>query len=106
MAKKPTQNSINSIAVGLHKGFVVTKPTQPKQERTNKHTALLHSREVRKLVRSMLGLTSFEKRMLEMFKVDNKKVQKRAFKILKKRLGTRGRALKRKSDYMSMIKKA
>ena len=106
MVKKPSQHSVNSIAVGLHRGFAVKKPTPLKPVRLNKHKALDHSREVRKLVKSLVGLTSFEKRLIEMFKVDNKKVEKRAFKILKKRLGTRSRAMKRKSEFMAIIKRA
>ena len=106
MVKKPSSNSVQSIAVGLHRGFLVKKPTAVKPARVNKHRALDHSREVRKLVKSIVGLTSFEKRLIEMFKVDSKKVEKRAFKILKKRLGTRERALKRKADFMAIIKKS
>ena len=106
MVKAPSSNSVQSLAVGLNKGFLVKKPVAAKAVRTNKHGARERSRDIRKLVRSIVGLTSFEKRLVEMFKVDNKKVEKRAFKILKSRLGTRSRALKKKADFMAMIKKA
>ena len=106
MVKALSPSSVQALAVGLNKGFLVKKPTAAKETRVNKHGALERSRDIRKLVRSIVGLTSFEKRLLEMFKVDNKKVEKRAFKLLKARLGTRSRALKKKADYMAMIKKA
>ena len=105
MVKALSSNSVQSLAVGLNKGFLVKKPVAAKPERENKHGARERSRDIRKLVRSIVGLTSFEKRIIEMLKVDNKKVEKRAFKLLKSRLGTRARALKKKSDFMAIIKK-
>ena len=42
----------------------------------------------------MVGLSSFEKRVMELFKVGAVHVEKRAFKLLKKRYGRRKRALK------------
>ena len=105
MAKTTSSNSIIGLAVGLNKGFITKKPTPAKPARENKHGARNRSREVRKLVRSIVGLTQFEKRLLEMFRVDSQKVQKRAFKMLKKRIGTRDRAMKKKNELLAIIKK-
>ena len=106
MVKATSSNNIQGLAVGLNKGFIVKKPTPVKPVRENKHGAQNRSRDVRKLVRSIVGLTQFEKRLLEMFRVDSQKVQKRAFKMLKKRIGTRDRALKKKSELLAIIKKS
>ena len=46
-------------------------------------------------MRSVTDLSMFEKRILEMFKSGVVKVEKRAFKLLKKRLGSRSRAMKK-----------
>ena len=105
MVKGTSVNNIQGLAVGLNKGFIVKKPTPVKAARVNKQGAKNRSREVRKLVRSVVGLTQFEKRLLEMFRVDSQKVQKRAFKMLKKRIGTRDRALKKKNELLAIIKK-
>ena len=105
MVKAASSNSILGLAVGLNKGFIVKKPVAAKVARENKHGARNRSRDIRKLVRSIVGLTQFEKRLLEMFRVDSQKVQKRAFKMLKKRIGTRDRAMKKKNELLAIIKK-
>jgi hypothetical protein len=49
-------------------------------------------------------LSPFEKRVLELFKMGVQKVDKRAFKLLKKRLGTRRRAIKKHQKIQDTIK--
>lgn len=46
-------------------------------------------REIRNLIDSVASLSPFEKRVMELFRMGVEKVDKRAFKLLKKRLGTR-----------------
>ena len=61
-------------------------------------------REIRKLMRSVCEMSPFEKKIMEMFKTGINKVEKRAFKLLKRRLGTRDRAKKRQEKLSYLIK--
>ena len=49
-------------------------------------------------------MSPLEKKLLEMFKTGVVKVQKRAFRIMKKRLGTKARATKRKEKLNAIIR--
>lgn len=49
-------------------------------------------------------MSPFEKKVLEQFKTGIGKVQKRAFRLIKKRLGTRSRAIKRRDKLNDLIK--
>ena len=101
---KNTSDNVQSFAIGLNKGFVVNKiekvdrPSQRKSKTSNR------VREIRKVMRSVCEMSPFEKKVLEMFKTGISKVQKRAFKIIKKRLGTRARAMTRKNKLDALIK--
>lgn len=89
----------SGIAAGLNKGHIVTpKPLVPKP--VNKKGALSkRTKFVRSLVREVVGLSPYEKRIVELLK--NSK-DKKAKKLAKRRLGTLKRA-KRKVDDMSNI---
>ena len=54
-------------------------------------------------MRSVTDLSMFEKRILEMFKSGVVKVEKRAVKLLKKRLGSRSRAMKKREELVNII---
>ncbi len=94
----------NSFAVGLNKGFVVTKVKKQARPVDRKRRTSERVRSIRKLIKSVAGMTGFEKRLLEMFKTGVSKVEKRAFKLIKRRLGTRRRAAKKRDEFGRIIK--
>lgn len=104
MAKTPSVSSVKSYAVGLNKGFIVTRHSEQDRPVARKQRTSERVRTIRKMMRSLTGLTSIEKRILEMLKTGVSKVEKRAFKLLKKRFGTRSRALKKREELNNIIK--
>ena len=96
---------VNSFAVGLNKGFLVTKLKKAEKAVDRRKRTSNRVRGIRKVIASVVGLTSFEKRIMEMNKTGVTKVVKRAFKILKKRLGNRRRATKKQEQINLTIKK-
>ena len=104
MAKTPSAASVKSYAVGLHKGFVVTKRKEEERPASRKKRTSERVRTIRKMMRGLTGLTSIEKRILEMLKTGVSKVEKRAFKLLKSRYGTRSRAIKKREELNNIIK--
>ncbi len=94
----------NSFAVGLNKGFIVTKVKKVDRPVDRKRRTSERVRSIRKIVKSVAGMTGFEKRILEMFKTGVSKVEKRAFKLIKRRLGTRRRATKKRDEFGRIIK--
>ena len=90
--------------MGLHRGFVVTKLDTKERPMNRKCRTSNRVREIRKLMDSITQLSPFEKRILELFKMGVQKVDKRAFKLLKKRLGTRRRAIKKHQKIQDTIK--
>ena len=96
---------INSFAVGLNKGFLVTKIKKTPRAVDRKAKTSERVRGIRSLISSVVGLTSFEKRIFEMYKTGVSKVGKRAFRMLKRRLGTRRRALKKQDQIDIALKK-
>merc|ERR1712019_89501 len=89
------------ISVGLNKGHKVTKNTsKPKVVRRKGH---LNKRVkfIRDVVQEVWGLAPYEKRAIELLKVNK---DKRALKFVKKRLGTHTRG-KRKRDELTKIYK-
>ncbi len=101
---KPTSNCVNSFAMGLNKGFVVTKVDKVARPSSRKARTSNRVRQIRKLVRSVVDLTPLEKRCLEMYKAEVAQVAKRAFKLLKKRLGKRSRAIKKRDELNALIR--
>ena len=103
MAKLPSTDSVKSFPVGLNKGFIVTKVARNGKKQTFKN-ASNKNKEIRKLIRSVSGLSPLEKRTLELFRSGVTQVEKRAFKLLRKRYGTRKRALKKRDQLNNIIK--
>ena len=106
MVKLPSTDSVRSYAVGLNKGYVVTRVTPRTKPSSKKGTTSKRVREIRKLMRSVCDLNPLEKKAIEMFKTEVAKVEKRAFKLLKKRLGKRSRAIKKRDELHNLIKMA
>lgn len=101
---KTSTDSVLSLPLGLHKGFIVTKLENKERPMNRKARTSNRVREIRKLMDSVTQLSPFEKRVLELFKMGVQKVNKRAFKLLKKRFGTRQRALKKQQKITDVIK--
>merc|ERR1711973_728476 len=90
------------MSVGLSKGRKVTKQTlKPKAARRKGH---LNKRVkfIRDIVQEVCGFAPYEKRALELLKINK---DKRALKFVKKRLGTHTRG-KRKRDDLARVQKA
>ena len=101
MPKQVPQECITGYARGLQKGFIVTKIDQ-KVKPANRRNGSVRTRAIVKLIKGITGLSPYEKRALEFFKVGEAKLDKRAAKFLKKRLGSITRA-KRKEQYLRRI---
>ncbi len=99
-----TSDCVNSYVVGLNKGFVVTKIEKVPRPSARKCRTSNRVRQIRKLVRSVVDLNPVEKRILEMFKTGVQQVEKRAFKQLRKRLGKRSRAIKKRDELKQIIR--
>ena len=106
MVKLPSTDCVKSYAVGLNKGYVVTRVTPRFKPSSKKGSTSKRVREIRKLMRSVCDLNPLEKRTLEMYKTEVAQVEKRAFKLLKKRLGKRSRAIKKRDELNNLIKMA
>ena len=105
MPKTNAVQVIRSLKVGLNKGFKVTKHEARKprpssrKERTSEKV-----RVIRSMIDSICGLSAYEKKLLEYYKSGVQKVEKRAFKSLRKRMGTRRRALKKQERLINVLK--
>nr|AAX48870.1 L36 [Suberites domuncula] len=88
------------MAVGLKKGHKVTKVQQ--KERPSRRRGFLSKRVkfVRDLVREVCGQAPYEKRMLELLKVQR---DKRALKFAKKRLGGHRRGKKKREEMQKLL---
>merc|ERR1712026_318675 len=89
------------MSVGLHKGHKVTKNTlKPKVSRGKGH---LNKRVkfIRDVVHEVCGFAPYEKRALELLKINK---DKRALKFVKKRLGTHTRGKRKRDDLSRMYK--
>lgn len=85
------------IAVGLNKGYIVTKRTVAPKPSQRKGVLGKRVAFVRSLIREVVGFAPYEKRALELLRIGK---DKRTLKFCKKRLGTHLRA-KRKREELS-----
>mgnify|MGYP003594606805 CR=1 FL=1 len=107
MVKAPSQASVKSVAVGPHKGFIVTKPKVKRaRPSSRKGKGSKRTHEIQKLVSSMVGMTPFQKKFYEMIKSDVEKVTVRAIRLAKRRYGSRKRALTLRKNMENLIKNA
>jgi large subunit ribosomal protein L36e len=97
--------SSSGIAVGVNKGFTVTKTdhkARPSRSvgRLSKRTSL-----VRELIGEVCGMSPYERRMLDVLKTGGTGAEKRMYKFAKRRLGTHKRALKKRDQVKEMYGK-
>merc|ERR1712070_464795 len=97
----PTDEA-SGICVGLNKGHVVTRYTA--REKPSRRVGVLGKRTkfVRELIREVAGLAPYEKRLMELMKVGK---DKRALKVAKKKLGSHGRAKRKREDCAGLLRK-
>lgn len=88
--------SSTGIAVGLNKGFPVTKRAQAARPSHAKARLSRRTKHVRELIHEVVGLAPYEKRLLDMLKTGGASAEKRMYKFAKRRLGTHKRAQKKR----------
>merc|ERR1711974_318391 len=96
--------SVEGLSIGLNKGFATTKITRrrPSQRRSGMNARI---ENIVKTVKTVAGFAPYEKRSIEMYKVGNTKLDKRANRFLKKRLGSLRRSKKKSEDLQLYVKK-
>ena len=103
MGKNVPSGAVEGYAIGLNKGFYVTKrDARVKPSCTRKGSN--RTRLILKIMKTMCGFTPYEKRALEFYKLDDPKLEKRANKFLKKRLGTWNRALRKRDELKAIVR--
>merc|ERR1712006_42846 len=107
MGKQNASNvnkSVEGLSVGLNRGFVTTKVTRrrPSQRRSGMNARI---ENITKTIKTVAGFAPYEKRSIEMYKVGNTKLDKRANRFLKKRLGSLRRSKKKSDDLQLYVKK-
>ena len=103
MGKTVPQESVKGYALGLNKGYIVTKRTK-KVKPSNRRKSSARTTLIRKIIRSVTGLATYEKRALELYKIEDSKLDKRATKFLKRRLGGWKRAQRKKDQIRAVLK--
>jgi len=93
---------IYDMAVGLKKGFKVTKNVQKPRPSRRKGTQTKHAKFVRDIVREVCGFAPYERRAMELLKISK---DKRALRFCKKRLGTHLRGKRKREEMSSTIQK-
>merc|ERR1739847_14210 len=98
------KTNIEGLCLGLNKGFATTKITRsrPSQNRSGMNARV---ENITKTIKSVAGFAPYEKRSIEMYKVGNTKLDKRANRFLKKRLGSLRRSKKKSEDLQLYVKK-
>lgn len=103
MGKNVPTGAVEGYAIGLNKGFYVTKrDARVKPSCTRRGSN--RTRLITKLMKTMCGFTAYEKRAMELYKLDDPKLEKRANKFLKKRLGTWARAFRKRDELKAIVR--
>merc|ERR1711918_9548 len=100
-----TFQNVEGYSVGLNKGFVVTRTENVKPRPSSRRGMKERAKLVKNCVKAVAGFAPYEKRAMEMFKVDNAKMEKRANRFLKKRLGSIKRAKAKSALLRELTKK-
>ena len=95
------------ISVGRNKGHVVTRIVKTaKTQRPSYRKGKLGTRTalVRSVIREVVGLAPYEKRILELLKTGTAKDSKKAIKMAKARLGTHRRAKNKREELEAILR--
>jgi len=90
-----------AIAVGLHRGFPVTKHPRKPQACRGKPKSMHHL--VHDVVREVCGYAPYERRVLELLRNG---LDKRALRVCKRKLGTMARAKHKREELNNLMQKA
>merc|ERR1712232_709491 len=90
---------MSGIAVGLNKGYVVTKHTPKEKPSRRKGQNTRQRKFVKEVIREEAGFAPYERRLIDLCRNN---LDKRALRLAKRKLGTHGRA-KRKREEMAGI---
>ncbi|KAJ1443398.1 ribosomal protein L36e [Ochromonadaceae sp. CCMP2298] len=90
--------SSSGIAIGLNKGFPVTKRVLGARPSQAKARLSKRTKNVRALISEVVGMNPYERRLLDMLKTGGAGAEKRMYKFAKRRLGTHKRALKKREQ--------
>jgi large subunit ribosomal protein L36e len=96
----------SGIAVGLNRGFVVSKPevdTRSQKPSKRRGTKGARVATIRDVVREICGFSPFERRMLELLRAGDTAKDKKALKVAKSRLGTLRRAKRKRAELETVI---
>merc|ERR1712023_517631 len=91
--------TMSGLAVGLNKGHIVDKIGN-KAQKPSRRKGTLGKRVavVREVIREVVGLAPYEKRLLEILKTGANNPDKKVYKMAKNRLGTHRRALRKRDE--------
>jgi len=92
--------TVQSLSVGLNKGYSVTKRTLKVKPSQKKGALGKRVKFIRDVVREVAGFAPYERRIMELLRVSK---DKRALKVAKKRLGTHKRGLRKREEMMAVI---
>merc|ERR1712232_1124612 len=90
---------MSGIAVGLNKGYVVTKRTPKEKPSRRKGQNTRQRKFVKEVIREVAGFAPYERRLIDLCRNN---LDKRALRLAKRKLGTHRRA-KRKREEMSAV---
>merc|ERR1712023_95596 len=96
--------NVEGYAVGLNKGFVVTR-TEAKTRPSGRRGLKERKKLVMATIKRVSGFAPYEKRAIEMYKVQNTKMTSRANRFLKKRLGSIKRSKKKAELLQELARK-
>ena len=85
----------SGLAQGKNKGHATTKIAKAKSRKGSQHARVKLCREI---AREVVGLSPYERRILDMVKTGGASAEKRIYKFAKRRLGTHKRALRKRED--------
>merc|ERR1712072_328841 len=104
MPKTYSANCVEGFSFGLNKGFVVSQNVKRRPRKTSRRRAE-RVNLITSTVKAVAGFAPYEKRVIEMYKVGNPKLDKRANRFLRKRLGNIKRGKRKSEELLEMLKK-
>uniref|UniRef100_A0A7S1VQD2 60S ribosomal protein L36 n=1 Tax=Grammatophora oceanica TaxID=210454 RepID=A0A7S1VQD2_9STRA len=83
---------------GANKGHITQQRDRPARSVAKKMVASKRTKLAREIAREVVGLSPYERRILDMIKTGGSAADKRIYKFAKRRLGSHKRALAKRED--------